>query len=246
MLVSDIKVVRTCVDSAQIQTKFTPPSGQDPKNMPYSLSQSLEERIHTSIASSLKNFQTSSNPEDTYLDCLVLHSPLSSIGETQKAWQIFSTYVPHKIRALGISNTSFAILQSLYNDMTIKPSVVQNRFYADTEWEVTLRKFCRVKEIVFQSFWTFTGNPKLMLTSTISELAEDLSKLGVNDPEVVALYALVIGLEGVTVLDGTTKQERMKADLVGLETVSKWAEGEGRERWQQQLNEFKQLIGEQS
>jgi diketogulonate reductase-like aldo/keto reductase len=246
MLVSDIKAVRTCVDSAQIQTKFTPPSGQDPKNMPYSLSQSLEERIHTSIASSLKNFQTSSNPEDNYLDCLVLHSPLPSIGETQKAWQIFSTYVPHKIRALGISNTSFAILQSLYNDMTIKPSVVQNRFYADTEWEVPLRKFCREKEIVFQSFWTFTGNPKLMLTSTISELAEDLSKLGVNDPEVVALYALVIGLEGVTVLDGTTRQERMKADLVGLETVSKWAEGEGRERWQQQLNEFKQLIGEQS
>ena len=84
-----------------------------------------------------------------------------------------------------------------------------------------------------------------MLTSTITELAEDLIKLGVNEPEVVALYALVIGLEGVTVLDGTTRLERMKADLLGLETVSKWAEGEGKERWQQQLKEFKQLIAEE-
>ena len=93
--------------------------------MPYSLSQSLEDRIHSSLASSLKNFQTSGKLENTYIDCLVLHSPLPSIGETQRAWQILSSYVPHKIRALGISNTSFAILQSLYNEMAIKPSVIQ-------------------------------------------------------------------------------------------------------------------------
>jgi diketogulonate reductase-like aldo/keto reductase len=213
--------------------------------MPYSLSQSLEDRIHTSIASSLNNFQTSTNSEDAYIDCLVLHSPLPSIGETQKAWQVFSSYVPHKIRALGISNTSFAVLQSLYTEMAIKPSVVQNRFYADTEWEAPLRKFCRERGIVFQSFWTFTGNPKLMLTSTISDLANDFTALGVGDPEVVALYALVLGLQGITVLDGTTKEERMKADLLGLETVSRWIEREGKERWEQRLKEFKGLIGEE-
>jgi diketogulonate reductase-like aldo/keto reductase len=212
--------------------------------MPYSLSQSLDERIHTSIASSLKNFRSSTKSEDTYIDCLVLHSPLPSIGETQKAWQIFSTYVPHKIRALGISNTSFAVLQSLYNEMEIKPSVVQNRFYADTNWEVPLRKFCREKGIVFQSFWTFTGNPKLMLTSTISELANDLVGLGVEDAEVVALYALVIGLEGVTVLDGTTKSQRMISDLAGLDLVGKWVEGDGKEKWERRVKEFRGLIGE--
>lgn len=84
-----------------------------------------------------------------------------------------------------------------------------------------------------------------MLTSTISELAEDLSRLGVADAEVVALYALVIGLEGVSVLDGTTREVRMKADLAGLETVSRWVEGEGKARWQKRLSEFKQLIGEE-
>jgi len=228
-----------------IQTKFTPPSGQDPGNMPYSLNQSLEERIHTSIASSLKNFQTSKTPEDTYIDCLVLHSPLPSIGETQKAWQIFSTYVPHKIRALGISNTSFAVLQSLHNEMEIKPSVVQNRFHAETEWEVPLRKFCRENEIVFQSFWTFTGNPKLMISSPVKDLAADLVNLGVEDAGVVALYSLVVGLQGVSVLDGTTKGERMKGDLRGLEEVSRWASSEGKGKWEQRLQEFKRLIGEE-
>lgn len=214
--------------------------------MPYSLSQSLEERIHTSIASSLRNFQTSSNSEDTYIDCLVLHSPLPSIGETQKAWQVFSTYVPHKIRALGISNTSFAILQSLHDEMKVKPSVVQNRFYGDTEWEVPLRKFCREKGIVFQSFWTFTGNPKLMLSSTVRGLAAELEGLGIEDAEVLALYSLVLGLGGVTILDGTTREERMVGDLKGIEAVSKWIEGAGKETWEQRLKEFSDLIGEET
>jgi diketogulonate reductase-like aldo/keto reductase len=212
--------------------------------MPYSTSQTLEERIHTSIASSFTNLQTSTNPEDTYIDCLVLHSPLPSIGETQKAWEVFSSYVPHKIRALGISNTSYAILESLYNEMPIKPVVVQNRFYADTNWEVPLRRFCRERGIVFQSFWTFTGNPRMMRTKPVIDLATELSILGVKDAEVVSLYALVLGLGNVTVLDGTTKFERMKADLEGLEVASKWAGGEGKDRWVQCLNGFKQLIGE--
>jgi diketogulonate reductase-like aldo/keto reductase len=212
--------------------------------MPYSTSQSLEEMIHTSIASSFANLQTSANTEDTYLDCLVLHSPLPSIGETQKAWQVFSSYVPHKIRALGISNTSYGVLQHLYNEMPVKPAVVQNRFYAETQWEVPLRRFCREKGIIFQSFWTFTGNPKLMRTRPVVGLAQELRRLGVKDAEVVALYTLVLGLEGIAVLDGTTQSERMKADLEGLELASKWADGEGKERWLEYLNEFKQLIGE--
>lgn len=212
--------------------------------MPYSLTQSLEERIHTSLASSLKNLQTTSNAEDTYIDCLVLHSPLPSIGETQKAWQVFSTYVPHKIRALGISNTTYSVLQCLHDEMNIKPSVVQNRFYAETGWEVPLRKFCREKGIVFQSFWTFTGNPKIMKTDTIRGLAGDLVNIGVRDAEVVALYALVLGLKGVAVLNGTTREERMVSDLVGLETVNQWVEGDGKEQWKRRLEEFRSLVGE--
>jgi len=212
--------------------------------MPYSLSQSLEDRIHTSIASSLKNFLPLSG--DSYIDCLVLHSPFQTLAETHAAWGVFSSYVPHKIRALGISNTSFAVLQSLCDKEAVPPSVVQNRFYADTGFEVPLRRFCREKGIVFQSFWTFTGNPQVMVTSPVVELAKSLHALGVEEAEVLAMYALVIGLEGVTVLDGTTKEARMKADLTGLEIVGAWSAGEGKEKWVQYLEEFKTLIGEEA
>jgi hypothetical protein len=49
----------------------------------------------------------------------------------------------------------------------------------------------------------------------------------------------------VTVLDGTTKENRMKADLVGLETMSRWVQGEGKKTWEEYLKEFKTLIGEE-
>jgi diketogulonate reductase-like aldo/keto reductase len=214
--------------------------------MPYSIFQSLEERIHTSIASSFENLQTSTNPEDNYLDCLVLHSPLPEMEDTIKAWETLSTYVPHKIRALGISNTTYDILRTLHDEMEVKPSVVQNRFYPATKWEVPLRKFCREQGIIFQSFWTLTGNPGLIKSDPVVNLAGELKGLGVWDPEVIALYSLVLGLEGTTVLNGTTQFIRIKRDLEGLEAVSKWADGEGREKWITYLKGFKELIGEES
>jgi len=233
-----------------IQTKFTGLAGQDPKNMPYSASSPLEERLHTSLASSFTNLRTSpsGNSEETYLDCLVLHSPLPTLAETHLAWSIFSTYVPHRIRSLGISNTTLSVLQSLFTspDLAIKPSIVQNRFYPDTNWEVPLRRFCKEKGIVFQSFWTFTGNPGLVKSEVVGELAREIGKIGVKaeEAEVVALYCLVIGLQGVTVLDGTTNAARMKGDLEGLEVVGRWAEGEGKEVWRGYLEWFKKMIGE--
>jgi diketogulonate reductase-like aldo/keto reductase len=218
--------------------------------MPYSASSPLPDRIHTSLFSSFTNFRSSpsSNPEETYLDCLILHSPLPTLAETHEAWSVFSSYVSHRIRSLGISNTTLSVLQSLYTNpgLTIKPLVVQNRFYPDTNWEVPLRKFCRERGVIFQSFWTFTGNPGLMNTEVVSGLAREIAKVGVKaeEAEVVALYALVLGLQGVTVLDGTTNTARMKADLEGLEVVGRWAESDGKETWEGSLAGFKHLIGE--
>ncbi|KIM98825.1 hypothetical protein OIDMADRAFT_127177 [Oidiodendron maius Zn] len=229
-----------------IQTKFTPLTGQDHNNMPYSIFQSLEERIHTSIVSSFENLQTSNNPDDNYIDCLVLHSPLPEIEDTITAWETMSAYVPHKIRALGISNTTYEVLQTLHERMEVKPSVVQNRFYPATQWEVPLRKFCREQGIIFQSFWTLTGNPNLIRSDPIVHLAGELKSLGVWDPGAMALYTLVLGLDGITVLNGTTQSIRMRRDIEGLEAVSKWADGVGREKWLEALKEFKELIGEEA
>jgi diketogulonate reductase-like aldo/keto reductase len=55
-----------------LQTKFTSISGQDPNQVPYEPTASLGEQVAQSFRRSLENLQT------TYLDCLVLHSPMDN------------------------------------------------------------------------------------------------------------------------------------------------------------------------
>lgn len=133
----------------------------------------------------------------------------------------------------------------------IPPSVVQNRFYPATQYEVSLRKFARERGVVFQSFWTLSGNPGLWRTpgkksEIVKEMAEELDRKGIVDADAVALYALVIGLEGISVLNGTTDERRMGGDLEGLEKVGQLIQND--EGWKQKfegwLKEFKGLIGE--
>ena len=40
----------------------------------------------------------------------------------------------------------------------VKPAVLQNRFYADSGYDVELRAFCKENGVVYQSFWTLTAN----------------------------------------------------------------------------------------
>ncbi|KAJ4371663.1 hypothetical protein N0V86_008216 [Didymella sp. IMI 355093] len=201
-----------------VQTKYTTPAGQDLNSMPYDANAPLESQIHTSVASSLKNLRTQQgSQEGTYLDCLLLHSPLPTIEQTLEAWRLLETYVPHKIKALGISNVTLPVVREIYNLCSIKPSVVQNRFYAQTRYDGPLRAFCHENGIIYQSFWTLTGNPKLLKSKPVQELAQAAE---VSVP--TALYALVIDL-GVEVLNGTTSAEHMREDIDGIQRVRDWA-----------------------
>ena len=84
-----------------------------------------------------------------------------------------------------------------------------------------------------------------MNSDVVRNLTQEIAKIGVvRDSDVVALYTLVIGLEGITILDGTTNAARMKWDLAGLHAVGRWAEEEGKEQWMKSLGAFKRLIGE--
>lgn len=197
----------------------------------------LADKVHQSVQSSLANFTI--DGQEAYLDSLVLHSPMDTMQETITVWKTLETYTPHKIRNLGISNTTFPVLKTLFNDMSVKPTVVQNRFHNRTGYETELRAFCRQQKIAFQSFWTITANRHLLQCSPVREVAQ---KAGVG--AVAAYYSMVLGLEGTTILDGTTSQEHMKEDLEGIEAVGIWAEGEGTSDWASALGSFKQLIGE--
>ncbi|KAH8161303.1 hypothetical protein CIB48_g6961 [Xylaria polymorpha] len=197
-----------------IQTKFTPVGGQDLHNMPYDAKAPLEEQVHASVASSLINF-TFDESVTAYIDSLVLHSPPSDrFSDLLKVWKALETYVPHRIRQLGISNTDLHVVNRLCTspDVSIRPAVVQNRFYPATQWEADLRAYCRIQRITFQTFWTLSGNPELMRSAPVQELVK---ATGISTPVAVT-----------EVLDGFAQSS------------------DGRATWVACLDGFKTLIGE--
>jgi diketogulonate reductase-like aldo/keto reductase len=133
-----------------LQTKFTSLSGQDPMRIPYDPQAPLREQVAQSFAASLRNLRTN------YLDCLVLHSPLATTKQTLDVWRAMEALAAGGgVRHLGISNCyDLDELNALYDSARIKPSVVQNRFYADTRYDREIRAFCRSRRITYQSFWT--------------------------------------------------------------------------------------------
>ncbi|KAI5781504.1 NADP-dependent oxidoreductase domain-containing protein [Geopyxis carbonaria] len=218
-----------------LQTKFTSPAGQDAASIPYDPTAPLETQVTTSVETSLRNLGT------PYLDAVLLHSPLPTMGETVAAWKVLESFVSGgSIRHLGVSNISASQLRQLYAhpDVSVKPAIVQNRFYEATGWDREVRDFCREKGMVWQSFWTLTGNPGLLRSTLVGEVAE---RLNVTREE--ALYVLVLALGrgwknggGVCILDGTKREERMRGDLEVACRVAEVGEGE--------LDKFKNLIGE--
>jgi diketogulonate reductase-like aldo/keto reductase len=197
--------VRSGLDRAQLylQTKFTSLSGQDPKQIPYDPDAPLAEQVAQSIKVSLRNLQTD------YLDCLVLHSPLRNERDTEEVWQAMQTgFTSGTVRQLGISNCyDLSVLKDLHRGASVKPAVVQNRFYADTDYDVEIRAFCREHGIIYQSFWTLTANPHLLDDERIVRLA---AKYHVTAAQVLFRYLTQIG---VVPLTGTTSQVHIREDL---------------------------------
>ncbi|KAG8674365.1 hypothetical protein FPOAC2_00380 [Fusarium poae] len=217
-----------------LQTKFSPPANKA-ENAPYDFDAPVVDQVHQSMQFSLKYFTIEG--EEPYFDSVLLHTPLGTMDETITAWKTLETYVPRQIRNLGISNTTLPILKALNDAVTVKPSIVQNRFYSETHFEVELRAYCRRQNIAFQSFWTLTGNPELAVSNPVRVIAQNA---GVAP--VAAYYALVLGLEGISILDGTSTESHMRDDLEGIEKVASWAEGSGADEWTSALTEFKQSI----
>lgn len=186
-----------------LQTKFTSVSGHDPKQIPYDPAAPLAQQVAQSFHSSLRNLQT------RYVDSLVLHSPLRSSQQTDEVWRAMEAIVATgSARRLGISNCyDLAELQRLYRSATVKPAVVQNRFYSDTHYDREIRAFCREHDIVYQSFWTLTANPTLLAHAQVGSLA---TKYGRTRAQILFRY---LTQQGVVPLTGTRSLAHMREDL---------------------------------
>jgi hypothetical protein len=200
-------------------------------NCPYPLTAPLATQIHTSVASSLHNLRHQEDgPSSSYLDSLLLHSPLPSFAETLEAWEILSSYVPTKIRCLGISNISFSTLKRLYEEVDVKPSFVHVRFYPETRYENEMRSFCKEKGIAFQAYRVLKGNRQLLESEVIGKVSEEV---GISKE--CTLLIAVSGL-GVSVLNGPKSVLHMKEDVKGWRKWGVWMKGEGNKgRWEKYM-----------
>jgi diketogulonate reductase-like aldo/keto reductase len=187
-----------------LQTKYTSINGQDPNKIPYDEEASIPEQVKESLQVSLTNLKT------TYLDALVMHSPFPQMSDTLAAYETMETFVDEgKVRLLGISNIyDFAKLEHIYEQVRIKPSVIQNRFYADSNFDMEIRAFCQEHDMVYQSFWTLTGNRHALATPEIRQLAQNKQLT----PQTL-MYAYMLTLGHHTPLDGTTNESHMKEDI---------------------------------
>jgi diketogulonate reductase-like aldo/keto reductase len=186
-----------------LQTKFTPLSGHDPARIPYDPAAPLREQVRQSFETSLRNLQT------TYVDGLLLHSPLPSAAQTLQVWQAMEALVDAgAVRHLGISNCQrLELLRALRDSARIKPTLVQNRFYADTGYDREIRAFCRQQRMVYQSFWTLTANPHALTHQTVAALAATHRRTA---PQILFRYLTQVG---VVPLTGTRSQAHMREDL---------------------------------
>jgi len=186
-----------------VQTKFTPLSGQDPRQVPYDKNSPVELQVAQSFETSKKNLQSE------YVDSLILHSPLVPHTLLMKVWKAMEKIQnTGGARHLGISNCyDVEVFRSLYTDADVKPAVVQNRFYPETRYDADLRRWCSGYGVIYQSFWTLTANPHILASPTVRTVAHKYNK---TEAQIFFRY---LSQSGMVPLTGTTSEQHMREDL---------------------------------
>ncbi|MCG7851615.1 MAG: hypothetical protein MIO92_03760, partial [Methanosarcinaceae archaeon] len=111
-------------------------------------------------------------------------------------------------RQLGISNCyNTEVMRSLYADANVKPAIVQNRFYQETEYDADLRHWCSNHGVIYQSFWTLTANPHILASNTVRTIAQKYQK---TDAQIFFRY---LSHSNIVPLTGTTSGQHMREDL---------------------------------
>ncbi len=186
-----------------LQTKFTPIDGQDQTNMPYLESDEIEVQVEKSFETSKKNLKTD------FINAYILHSPVYPGSKLQKVWQKMEEFYDKKeVGALGISNCyDLDVLKYLYNNAKVKPTIVQNRFYAQSGYDKELRAFCKQHNITYESFWSLTANPNILSHEVLQNLSLKYKK------GVAEIFYRFLNHINIVPLNGTTSTKHMIEDL---------------------------------
>jgi diketogulonate reductase-like aldo/keto reductase len=190
-------------DALFIQTKFSPIEAQDPNTIPYEPTLPLDKQVAMSCEVSLNNLHVS------VIDSYLLHSTMMPMKPLMQIWRAMEALVDEgKVGQIGVSNCyDIKLLQRLYEEARIKPTVVQNRFYNQSGYDVEIRAFCKTMTMQYQSFWSLTANAPIIMHDQTRMLAQKYAKTPVQ-----IYYRFLIQL-GITPLNGTTSLEHMQEDL---------------------------------
>lgn len=190
-------------ESLYIQTKFSPLGAHDPGNVPYDPNASLKDQVKQSFAKSQENLKTS------YVDSLVLHSPLSTLDSLMEVWGAMEKiYNEGGCRQIGISNCyELEVMKQLWANANVKPAVLQNRLYSETGYDKDLRVWCKEQGVRYQSFWTLTANPHILGHSSMKQIATKHNK-----SEAQIFFCFLTQRE-ITPLTGTCSNVHMNEDL---------------------------------
>ncbi|MFY9075177.1 aldo/keto reductase [Malaciobacter mytili] len=186
-----------------IQTKFTPIQGQDINNMPYLKEDNVITQLEKSFKKSKENLKTD------FIDSYILHSPIYPISDLVSVYtKMQEFYENNEVGQLGISNCyDLNLLMYLYDIAKIKPKVLQNRFYAQTNYDKQLREFCKQKGITYQSFWSLSANAHILASNELEDLSFKYNK------SVAQIFYRFLTQINITPLNGTTSKVHMLEDL---------------------------------
>lgn len=191
-----------------LQSKFTYQAGQDHR-LPYDPHAPFEVQVEQSFHSSLEHLYTD------YLDAYLLHGPSTRPGLAEADWEVWQTLEAlqdaGKTRSIGVSNVSAEQLQLLLSQARIKPAFVQNRCYAQLQWDAEVRALCQTHGIVYQGFSLLTANARELNRPQVAAMAQ---AHGCQITQLVFAFAHQLGMLPLT---GTSQLSHMQTDLAALQ-----------------------------
>lgn len=193
-----------------LQTKFTFRDGQDDR-LPYDPGAPISEQVRQSFASSLEHFDVAT------LESLVLHGPSQREGlgaEDHEAWRAMEAIArAGTVKLLGVSNVTALQVAELVAFSAVPVAFVQNRCYADRQWDRAVRTVCDEHGIIYQGFSLLTANRHVLTHPKVTTIASRHRK---TTSQIVFRFAQQVGMLPIT---GTSDPTHMQQDLdlAGLE-----------------------------
>ena len=198
-------------DELFLQTCFIPFDSRNHKDFkkqpsdPETLPSAIEDQVRLSIEASLQNLQT------IYIDAVLFNNfraKLWDVDEILKAWKVLEEYVDRGILGqLGLTSVhEVEWFEKFYNSTRIKPTIIQNRYHSNRQYDVPMEETFAKHDIWVQRFWLLNGS------SNSGKMNKEMANQKGVTPEQLML-GFVMSMGSQTCLVGTKSLQHMEDDM---------------------------------